>query len=134
MRASAAATQMNVRIDSTLKREGDEALASAGISPTEAVRSLWERVVLERRDPARVREIVTGAPAGAEPRDEGASAGSLEGRDPAFARAMDVQRRIEARMKSLGVDVARPWDGPSDDELLEEYMFERYFGGECGDE
>lgn len=133
MRA-AGTTQMNVRIDSTLKREGDEALASAGISPTEAVRALWERVVLERRDPARVREIVTGAPAGAEPRDEGASAGSLEGRDPAFARAMDVQRRIEARMKSLGVDVARPWDGPSDDELLEEYMFERYFGGECGDE
>ena len=134
MRASAAATQMNVRIDSTLKREGDEALASAGISPTEAVRALWERVVLERRNPEKVREIVKGAPAGAESRDEGADAVSLEGRDPAFARAMAVQRRIESRMKSLGVDVTKPWDGPSDDELLEEYMFARYFGGECGDE
>lgn len=34
-------TQINVRIDSQLKAEGDSALAAAGITPTQAVRAVW---------------------------------------------------------------------------------------------
>lgn len=40
---SATVTQMNVRIDASLKTAGDEALSSIGFSPTQAVRALWER-------------------------------------------------------------------------------------------
>lgn len=35
--------QINARIDGTLKREGDRALASVGYTPTRAVRALWAR-------------------------------------------------------------------------------------------
>ena len=34
-------TQMNVRISAQVKQEGDEALASIGFTPTQAVRALW---------------------------------------------------------------------------------------------
>lgn len=40
---AATLTQMNVRIDASLKTAGDEALSSIGYSPTQAVRTLWER-------------------------------------------------------------------------------------------
>lgn len=36
-----AAVQMNVRMDSELKRTGDAVLEMAGFTPTEAVRELW---------------------------------------------------------------------------------------------
>ena len=35
-------TQMNTRIDSTVKRNGDAAFASLGLSPSEVVRAVWE--------------------------------------------------------------------------------------------
>lgn len=36
--------QINVRLDRALKTAGDEALAEAGISPSEAVRALWDKL------------------------------------------------------------------------------------------
>lgn len=36
------AVQMNVRIDSALKRHGDEVFQRNGISPSQAVRRVWE--------------------------------------------------------------------------------------------
>lgn len=38
----AATAQVNARIDPDLKSRGDAALASAGFTPTQAVRALWE--------------------------------------------------------------------------------------------
>ena len=37
-----ATAQINARIDPELKARGDEALAAAGLSPTQAIRALWE--------------------------------------------------------------------------------------------
>ena len=35
-------TQMNTRIDSSVKRSGDAVFASLGLSPSEVVRAVWE--------------------------------------------------------------------------------------------
>ena len=40
--STTAFTQMNVRIDAALKVAGDDALSSIGLTPTQAVRTLWE--------------------------------------------------------------------------------------------
>ena len=37
-----ASSQLNVRIDSDLKRAGDAVFTSIGLSPSQAVRALWE--------------------------------------------------------------------------------------------
>lgn len=38
----AATAQINVRLDAELKRNGDAALSASGMTPSQAVRSLWE--------------------------------------------------------------------------------------------
>lgn len=51
--------QMNLRIDPTLKREGDEALAQAGYTPTQAVRALWDFAARHRNRPSEIREALS---------------------------------------------------------------------------
>ena len=50
-------TQMNVRIDAETKKQGDRALARIGLSPSEAVRALWEFAALV---PADQSDFVAG--------------------------------------------------------------------------
>ena len=47
-------TQMNTRINETLKREGDAVFAQIGLSPSEVVRSVWEYAALHAEAPAIV--------------------------------------------------------------------------------
>ncbi|WP_139652448.1 type II toxin-antitoxin system RelB/DinJ family antitoxin [Raoultibacter phocaeensis] len=56
-----AATQMNTRIDSALKRKGDEVLAKHGYSPSEAVRALWEYAAAHGTIPDFMAEAETAA-------------------------------------------------------------------------
>lgn len=51
-------TQMNTRIDVTLKEAGDAVLARLGYSPSAAVRGLWQFVVDHQDDAASVREVI----------------------------------------------------------------------------
>lgn len=41
----AVAGQMNIRMDSALKAQGDAVLAKAGFSPSQAVRALWDLAI-----------------------------------------------------------------------------------------
>ena len=71
-----ATMQMNVRMDSVLKRAGDAALVRAGLTPTLAVRALWEYLAVHGSlpaeiDPGSVRD--DAAPAPTDPREAGAS-------------------------------------------------------------
>lgn len=50
--------QMNVRIDAELKKQGDRALERVGLSPSEAVRALWECAVRHANDPNELRNLV----------------------------------------------------------------------------
>ena len=44
-------SQLNVRIDSGLKKRGDEVLAREGIASAQAIKALWEYLALEQRMP-----------------------------------------------------------------------------------
>lgn len=48
--------QLNARIDLQVKREGDAALARAGVSATEAIRALWNYLAETGRLPNFMRE------------------------------------------------------------------------------
>ena len=45
-----ATQQMNIRIPSELKHEGDEALRRLGFTPSQAIRGLYEFIVKTPRD------------------------------------------------------------------------------------
>lgn len=49
-------TQMNVRLDSQLKRSGDEAFANAGLTPSQVVRTVWEFGSRHRDEPQVIRQ------------------------------------------------------------------------------
>lgn len=49
--ATATMSQINARIDSKLKTEGDKALAKAGFTPTQAIRKLWELAAHHASEP-----------------------------------------------------------------------------------
>lgn len=44
------AAQMNVRMSRSVKEAGDAALASAGFSPSEVVRTIWEKAARRGKD------------------------------------------------------------------------------------
>lgn len=53
------ATQMNVRIDSSLKNAGDAVLAAYGFTASQAIRALWEYLTTqEALPPALVKMIL----------------------------------------------------------------------------
>lgn len=56
--ASTMTAQVNARIDAELKREGDAALAAAGLTPTQAVRALWELAVQLKDAPGQLRAVL----------------------------------------------------------------------------
>ena len=105
-----AAVQMNVRIPSQLKSKGDAALASVGISPSEAVRGLWEKaaqrgeglfqVVTLLNEPAQAKRGVD---------------------DPALLGSSIV----DDALRELGISISHNVPELSDEELLELAMSER---------
>ena len=56
--ATLTSAQVNARISSELKKNGDTALAQAGISPTQAVRALWELAVRYKDDAPALRAFL----------------------------------------------------------------------------
>ena len=50
--------QMNVRLDRGLKAAGDAVLAEVGITPTELIRELWEKVSRGSAHAMQVREFL----------------------------------------------------------------------------
>lgn len=47
-------SQVNARIDADLKRAGDEGLAAAGLTPTQAVRAVWELAARHKDEPEKI--------------------------------------------------------------------------------
>lgn len=108
-----AVTQMNVRIGVDLKKAGDEALASIGFSPSEAVRALWQKASKRGQDLEEVSALLRDEPADTEQDDEWVDPFE-EGR----------QRLIE-QMKAMGIkDFSTPVQ-MSYEELYEMAMVER---------
>ena len=53
-----AATQMNIRIDSTLTSAGDLAIREGGSSPSEIVREVWGYAMRNRHKPQAIRRLL----------------------------------------------------------------------------
>ena len=112
-----ATVQLNARMKESLKKSGDEALALIGLSPTQAVRALWERASRRGKDLEEVEALLCGV-------DESATR-AQSNNDERLAESWSV---VEKTLASFGVDynsLERPKDMPSDEELLEEALYER---------
>lgn len=99
----AATAQLNVRLDPELKKAGDEALASIGLTPSQAIRALWERAAERGEGLEKVEALATDAPS----QNERPKNGIGE-----FCKALDEH------LEALGIDMSKP-SGLSDDELME---------------
>ena len=53
-----ASTQMNIRIDETVKKNGDAVFARLGYSPTSIVRIIWGYAALNKDKPAQVKDLL----------------------------------------------------------------------------
>jgi hypothetical protein len=96
----AAAAQVNARIDPQLKSSGDAALASAGLTPTQAVRSLWEFASLHASSPEDIVSFLR--PGQKEPAVKNPAAEKEE----LVQMAEETAGLFERRLQGAGVDPA----------------------------
>lgn len=102
--------QMNVRMDRQLKEAGDAVLASLGMTPSQAVRALWEYLVVNGRMPSK-GDAAAPVSDGVEPR-------RME------SRAAQGSHIIRDSCLKYGIPIPE-FSGDYDD-LYEEAMAERY--------
>lgn len=108
-----ATVQMNVRMDANLKKAGDEALASIGLTPTETVRMVWEAAADRKQGLAEIEKLSSAARSSKQ-----AASSQLHG---GFA---DVWEAVDRFVKERGY-AGSPLPDLTDEELLEEALVER---------
>ena len=108
-------TQMNTRIDATLKEAGDAVLARLGYSPSAAVRGLWQFVVDHQGDAASVREVIAPGVATALSDEAARKASAIAGLRSLYAQTAN----------ELGISGSGGVDLPSWDDLREGWYDER---------
>lgn len=112
-------SQVNARIDSTLKEKGDRALSSIGYTPTQAIRSLWEfcsRAGHDKRALKSEFEMLEGVRSADEPVSE------IQQR---IDRVKEGPLIVERALQEMGVSNPTP-SGLSDEELLEHAYREKW--------
>ncbi len=111
---STATVQMNVRMPAELKAQGDAALASEGVSPSAAVRAVWEKAARRGADLAELMTLF---------RPQNVVEKAQNGFSSPFE---EVSRQISDKMLSLGVDFSKPNDHDlSDSELIEMAYYDK---------
>ncbi|MBS5450237.1 MAG: hypothetical protein KHY83_08145 [Coriobacteriia bacterium] len=114
------AAQINVRIDAGLKRRGDAALAAAGLTPSRAVRALWELAESHAAEPESILRAIMPSKACAVEEERAAR---LRQREEAFARGPRV---VEEAYRAAGLSWPAYEDAPSYEKLQERAYEERY--------
>ena len=109
-----ATVQLNARMSRDLKKAGDEALALIGLSPTAAVRALWEKAAKRGEDLEQIAQLLTPVK----------TATVSDDYDP-FA---EIHAQMDALYRQLGIDSSSTWDY-DDDELLGQALYERFIEG-----
>lgn len=108
----AATTQLNARLDCDLKASGDEALLLIGLSPTQAVRALWEKAAKRGNDLEQVAALL-----------------SPEAQKTEQSGADEVVRSgwafMDEAYESLGISLDAVSDLPDDNEMLENALYEK---------
>lgn len=120
---TASSVQMNFRIDPGCKERADEALREAGITPSRAVRALWQFIDEHSRDTQAILDEVS--------RLEGVKPTADE--DEALRAKLEAAERASGSftrsMLALGVSeetMRRVYEGVSDDELVEEGVMDHH--------
>lgn len=119
MEATAEMTQINVRVDSSLKRQGDAALQQAGYTPSQAIRSLWRKAASHANHPEAIVDLLEDAPRSrrqARTTPESKLETLYKGRE-ASAKAL-AAFGVTSNLPSFALD---PYD-----ELMESFALERY--------
>ncbi len=102
--------QMNVRIDRQLKEAGDTVLAHVGMTPSQAVRALWEYLVINERMPSK----------------EGSAEILSDEANQRFVESRAVQGSHIIRDSCLKYGIPIPDFSGDYDDLYEEAMADRY--------
>lgn len=111
-----ATTQLNARMTPELKQAGDEALARIGLTPTAAVRALWEKAAKRGKDLEEVAQLLA-------PSAEAAATVANAKQESPFEPAREMVREF---YRQCGVDPDQVrYSEKSDKELLEEALYER---------
>lgn len=104
--------QMNIRMSRKVKEAGDAALASAGLSPSETVRALWEKAALRGEDLEEVVRLVRPSKSAAR-------------EDPDTENPVKRGTQIvEEGMRRLGISQLGA-SGASYEDLMEQALYDR---------
>ena len=116
-----ATAQINARLNPALKQRGDEALLGAGLSPSQAIRALWELAARNSDNPEAIQRALF--PERAEVQEADLSAAQCR-RAEAIGKGACV---VEDAYRSMGVVLApSSTAGLSYDELQDLAYQERY--------
>lgn len=107
--------QLNARMGKSLKESGDEALALIGLSPSQAVRALWEKASRRGKDLEEVADLLIGKSEQSDEQEARTAADSLA----------EMWAFMDETYLMLGIDASADYDMPSDEELLEQALYER---------
>lgn len=120
MAASATLSQINARIDAGQKSAGDAALASAGISPSEAIRALWGLAARYSGEPARISALLFPE------KEEQAQKELAEARRRKVALVQRCGTLVDDELARRGIGIAYVPDARSYEQLKEDAYADRY--------
>lgn len=120
MAGSATLSQINARIDAGQKTAGDAALASAGISPSEAIRALWGLAVRYAGEPGKLSAVLF-------PDEEARTRRELEEeRRRKVALVSRCGSLVDDELASRGISLAHIADEQPYNQLKEDAYAEKY--------
>ena len=109
--------QVNARIDASLKAAGDAALAKAGLTPTKAIRALWQRFAELADRPEKIRELVESS-------DE-LGPGERAEQERKLSLAQEGPMIVSRSLAERGIAVPEGLEELSYEELRERVLLER---------
>ncbi|MBR3318371.1 MAG: hypothetical protein IKG21_11190 [Atopobiaceae bacterium] len=117
-RGAVAMAQVNIRMNSALKAQGDEVLALAEVSPSQLVRAVWAKVAQGRES---LDQLVRVLAADVKPTD------AAEGTPLGDAMVERIRRRQEGFELQFGLDSETYWPLTEDEmrDVLYEQRLER---------
>ncbi len=117
---SGATAQINVRLNPLLKQRGDEGLASAGLSASQAVRALWDMAARNAENPSVIQRSLFPERAAQEAADMDES---QQARMAAIERGSHI---VEDAYRTFDLSWPAGLPEPSFDELKAQAYAERY--------
>ena len=114
----ASVAQINARMDAGLKAAGDAALAKAGLTPTKAIRAMWQRFAELADRPEKIRELMSDPHSVLTP-DERTE------RDRKLALAREGSTIVSRSLAERGMAVPEGYAGLPYEELREQVLLER---------